>query len=249
MSVFKEVYGTRCLGQTDPQCVNFINKKILPATKRFCDCASKVEQMERTNWKTVGAAAVLGLVLAGGGALAAYSRIPSLGGLFRLPGSSGPAPHATREALVSLRIETNGGTNVPIEHPFQAGDRFRFIMRGPSSQRVYGFYENRDSHKMTPLASGAALDPDRDTEVPTGGTIELDNNPGPEVFQFVISETEIPGFARNEPIDRASFNDELSRLKSHGGLATGRFQGEEGTIRLPGDPDKTTIAKLELVHK
>jgi hypothetical protein len=247
MSVFKEMYGTRCLGQTDPQCVNFINKKILPPTKRFCDCASKVEPLERTNWKTVGAAAVIGLVLVGGGAYAAYSDSP-LGALSWIHGP-GPAKDDPAVPSVSLRIQTDAGTSVPIDHPFQSGDQFRFLMRGPSSERVYGFYEDRESHKMTPLAAGPALDPNQDTNVPTGGAIKLDQNRGREIFEFVVSRAEIPAFAGTEPLDRSSFDEQLSQLKSHGGLATGRFQSKGGDIRLKSTNEGATIAKLELVHE
>jgi hypothetical protein len=241
MSLFKEVYGTRCLGQTDPQCANFINKKLLPPTKRFCDCASKVAQIERTNWKAVGIALVLGLILVGGGAFAAYLNTP-LGRLWdHTGGPNDPAP-------VSLQIALNGGA-VPIEHTFQSGDEFRFKMRGPSSERIYSFYEDRQSHRITPLATGPTLNPDQDTSVPTGGAIRLDSNAGPEIFHFVVSKTDIPAFAGGEPLDRATFDEELNRLKSHGGLATGRFRSRDGGVHLESGSETATIAKLELTHK
>src|ERR1700761_2893195 len=165
MSIFKEIYGTRCLGQTDPQCPNFINQKLLPPTKRFCDCASKVAPMERTNWKTVGIAAALVLLGVGGSAYAAYNSTPlsRLFGLLHSGAADEPPAYPSGDPQVSLQIVLDGGGSVPFDHAFQTGDAFRFKLRGPSSDRVYTFYEDRQSHKMMPLAAGPALDPAADT--------------------------------------------------------------------------------------
>jgi hypothetical protein len=255
MSIFKETLGTRCLGQADQNCENFKNRKLLPPTKRFCECGSKVEKIEKANWKTIGAAVVLGVVLVGGaGAAARYYVMNHLPGIPDMPSGPGSTPgkqkpnEPSTQTPVTLRIEADGAS-VPIEHTFRSGDECRFLMRGPSSARVYGFYEDRDSHKMTPLASGKMLDPDQDTNVPTGGAVKFDGNAGPETFEFVISQNEVPGLSGSESLDRASFDEQLKQLKRHGGLATGRLERDDTSAHIVLGNEKATLARLELIHR
>jgi hypothetical protein len=251
MSIFKEVYGTRCVGAQDPQCPNFVNKKLLPPTKRFCDCAGKVEQMERTNWKTVGIAIAIVVLLAGAGGFAAWSNVPSVGGLFsgNPPGDHSPEGAPAKAEGVSLMLQTASGESVPLDHAFQGGDQFRFSLRGPSSLHLYCFYEDRESHRMKPLAFGSTLAPDQEMNVPGDGSIRLDNHAGPEVFQFIVAHSDVPAFDGNSDLDRSAFDAELKNLKSNGGIATGRFEGRDGGVSLAPDAKGATIAKIELTHR
>jgi len=59
----------------DNQCQNFVNKAMLPAHKRFCECGSPLKQVAATNWTSVLSIIVVGFVVFGGAAGYIYYRV------------------------------------------------------------------------------------------------------------------------------------------------------------------------------
>ena len=90
------------------------------------------------------------VLLAGVGVFAFGSNIPSIGQQFRhdRPADNPAAVAQSAAEDVFLQMQTESGDAAPLDHAFQGGDQFRFLLRGTSTLRLYCFYEDYSSGKM-----------------------------------------------------------------------------------------------------
>jgi len=267
--MFTKITGKECATPTCDQ------KGLMKEPSAYlCEkCGMELAPIKKVDPMMTAAAALAGILLMGGlgwgvrtWLLSRVPQVPGLSGPVTTPGSGGGSGAANgpsnpnQPAASSLQYAVQSADdgrprNVPADHVFRSGDKFRVVLKSPAATHYYVFYEDRKNEKMEilfpegPSRASAA----NDTVAVPGGNdswIKLDNNPGLERFVVIAANSAVDeldfGAASTTKV---RFDAALDKVKSKYGFAELKSGNDLDWTRVEGQGKGLLMARFNIQHQ
>jgi hypothetical protein len=245
--MLKQLIGKQCV---NPACKR---KGELVDSGALCEeCGSILQPIEKWNWRSLTALALVGVAMGAGTLFYCRGRSP-------VPPPPLPCcapPPAPSEIAFAFTFELLGDNqNVSFVAPdrvFHSGDRFRVVLKPDFNAFVYVFNQNPDEAQVQVLypvaAKTASIQPKEEARAPGNeGWFRMDKKPGSEVLILVASPNPLPELGlRDGTVNRRDFESWLARTEEDGKPKSQRIFQNAAWTNLMAD---STQSPLVFVHR